>query len=197
MGFAYCQQPQDDAELPDVGASAAACRCGKDCNCYLHGCPCGHFGDSNKPCTCPAQAVQRYLARISGPLLDRIDLHVEVPAVRYKELADRRQGEPSAAIRQRVAAARDRQRARFAGVAGVYANAHMRPRDIREHCELDAGGDALLRTAISRLGFSARAYHRILKIARTIADLDGAPGIGTAHLSEAIQYRSLDRLMGS
>ena len=163
----------------------------------MNPCPCGHFGDSQKACTCAPQVVQRYLARISGPLLDRIDLHVEVPAVRYKELSDRRLGEPSSAIRERVSAARERQRARFAGMPGVYANAHMHPKEIREYCRLDEGSESLLRTAITRLGFSARAYHRILKIARTIADLDGAGDIGTAHVSEAIQYRSLDRLMGS
>ncbi len=163
----------------------------------MNPCPCGHFGDSQKACTCPPPAVQRYLARISGPLLDRIDLHVEVPAVRYKELSDGRLGEPSSAIRERVSAARERQRARFAHIPGVYANAHMRPKDIREHCRLDQGSESLLRTAITRLGFSARAYHRILKIARTIADLDRASDIGTAHISEAIQYRSLDRVMAA
>ncbi|MDQ3308709.1 MAG: YifB family Mg chelatase-like AAA ATPase, partial [Gemmatimonadota bacterium] len=163
----------------------------------MNPCPCGHFGDSQKACTCPPPAVQRYLARISGPLLDRIDLHVEVPAVRYKELSDGRLGEPSSAIRERVSAARERQRTRLAGIPGVYANAHMRPKEIREHCRLNEGSESLLRTAITRLGFSARAYHRILKIARTIADLDGAAEIGTAHISEAIQYRSLDRVMAA
>lgn len=158
-------------------------------------CPCGHFGDSQRKCSCAPQAVQRYLARISGPLLDRIDLHVEVPAVRYRELSDQRLGEPSETIRERVVRARERQRARFAGRAGVHANAHMRAREIREFCGIGEAGDALLRTAISRLGFSARAYHRILKIALTLADLDGAPEIGTSHVAEAVQYRSLDRLM--
>ena len=158
-------------------------------------CPCGHHGNPQKQCTCAPQAVQRYLARVSGPLLDRIDLHVEVPALRYAELADGRAGEPSEAIRERVARARERQRERFAGRADIHANAHMAARDIREFCRVGEGGDALLRTAITRLGLSARAYHRILKIARTIADLDGAGEIGTAHVSEAVQYRSLDRLL--
>lgn len=161
----------------------------------MNPCPCGHFGDAQKPCTCAPQAVQRYLARVSGPLLDRIDLHVEVPALRYDELSDRRAGESSAAIRERVTRARERQRERFSGRADIHANAHMAARDIREFCRVGEGGDALLRTAISRLGLSARAYHRILKIARTIADLDAAGEIGTAHVSEAIQYRSLDRLL--
>jgi len=159
----------------------------------MNPCPCGHFGDTQRRCTCAPQAVQRYLGRVSGPLLDRIDLHVEVPAVRYRDLADKRAGEPSEAIRERVARAREIQRARFAERADAHANAHMGARDLREHCAIGDGGDALLRTAITRLGLSARAYHRVLKIARTIADLDGAATITTTHVSEAIQYRSLDR----
>jgi magnesium chelatase family protein len=139
--------------------------------------------------------VQRYLSRVSGPLLDRIDLHVEVPAVRYRELSDSRTAEGSDAVRSRVADARCRQRARFGGRKGLYANAHMKPRDLREHCRVSQGSDSLLKTAITRLGFSARAYHRVLKIARTIADLEGVAEIGTAHVAEAIQYRSLDRLI--
>ncbi|HEV7586605.1 MAG TPA: YifB family Mg chelatase-like AAA ATPase [Longimicrobium sp.] len=159
----------------------------------MNPCPCGHHGDSQRRCTCAPQAVQRYLGRVSGPLLDRIDLHVEVPAVRYRDLADKRTGEPSESIRGRVARAREVQRARFGNRAEVHANAHMTARDLREHCAIGEGGDALLRTAITRLGLSARAYHRVLKIARTIADLDGGADITTAHVSEAIQYRSLDR----
>jgi magnesium chelatase family protein len=159
----------------------------------MNPCPCGHHGDSQRRCTCAPQAVQRYLGRVSGPLLDRIDLHVEVPAVRYRDLADKRAGEPSDSIRGRVTRAREVQRARFGNRAEVHANAHMTARDLREHCAIGEGGDALLRTAITRLGLSARAYHRVLKIARTIADLDGGGDITTAHVSEAIQYRSLDR----
>ncbi len=159
----------------------------------MNPCPCGHHGDSQRRCTCSAQAVQRYMARVSGPLLDRIDLHVEVPAVRYRDLADGRAGEPSAAIRERVARARQVQAERFAKRSEVHANAHMAPRDLRQFCRIGDAGDALLRTAIARLGLSARAYHRVLKIARTIADLEGVAEIGTAHVAEAIQYRSLDR----
>jgi len=159
----------------------------------MNPCPCGHHGDSQRRCTCAPQAVQRYLGRVPGPLFDRIDLHVEVPAVRYRDLADRRAGEPSESIRGRVIRARELQRTRFAGRADVTANAQMSVRDVREHCPIGEGGDALLRTAITRLGLSARAYHRVLKIARTIADLDGGGSITTAHVSEAIQYRSLDR----
>ena len=159
----------------------------------MNPCPCGHHGDAAHRCSCAPQAVQRYMARVSGPLLDRIDLHVEVPAVRYKDLTDGRAGEPSAAIRERVRRAREVQLERFARRPEVHANAHMTPRDLRQFCRIGEAGDALLRTAISKLGLSARAYHRVLKIARTIADLEGAAEIGTAHMSEAIQYRSLDR----
>jgi magnesium chelatase family protein len=160
----------------------------------MNPCPCGHHGSGGqKRCTCSPLHVQRYLARVSGPLLDRIDLHVEVPAVQYRELADRRPGESSAAIRERVAQASAIQSARFERRPEIHANAHMAARDLREFCRIGEGSDALLRTAITRLGLSARAYHRVLKIARTIADLAGAAEIGTAHVSEAIQYRTLDR----
>jgi magnesium chelatase family protein len=160
----------------------------------MNPCPCGHYGDAQRACSCPPLVVQRYLARVSGPLLDRIDLHVEVPAVQYRDLRDQREGEPSAAIRERVVRARERQRARFADAIGIFANAHMRPRELREYCRVGEAADALLRTAINRLGLSARAYHRVLKIARTIADLGGSGDIETPHVAEAIQYRSLDRL---
>jgi magnesium chelatase family protein len=161
----------------------------------MNPCPCGHYGDSQRQCSCSPQVVQRYLSRVSGPLLDRIDLHVEVPAVRYRDLSDQRTGEPSAAIRDRVRRARELQRDRFASRHDIHANAHMTARDLRQFCRVGEGGDALLRTAITRLGLSARAYHRVLKIARTIADLEGAAEISTAHVSEAIQYRSLDRVL--
>ncbi len=137
--------------------------------------------------------MQRYLARVSGPLLDRIDIHLEVPAVHYQALAEQGGGEASEAIRERVDQARLVQRERFARRPGIYANAHMAPRDIRTFCRVSDGADALLRTAITRLGLSARGYHRVLKIARTIADLDEAGELEPKHVSEAIQYRSLDR----
>jgi magnesium chelatase family protein len=159
----------------------------------MNPCPCGHHGDMQHRCTCSPQSVQRYMARVSGPLLDRIDLHVEVPAVRYKDMVDGRAGEPSEAIRERVRRARQIQLERFANRPEVHANAHMTPRDLRQYCRIGEAGDALLRTAIAKLGLSARAYHRVLKIARTVADLERAAEIGTAHVSEAIQYRSLDR----
>ncbi len=133
------------------------------------------------------------MARISGPLLDRIDLHIEVPAVKYKELASKELGESSERIRARVIQAREIQSKRFEGKKGVYANADMESKAIREFCRLDDAGEELLKMAITKIGLSARAYDRILKVARTIADLAGAEKISSDHISEAIQYRSLDR----
>jgi len=159
-------------------------------------CPCGYWGDPGRSCTCGVTGVERYLSRISGPLLDRIDLHVEVPAVPARDLSTERSGEPSAVIRARVNRAREVQLERFAGRPGIYANAHMTARDLRAFCRVSDGADALLKNAIIRLRLSARAYHRILKIARTIADLSGSASIEPAHVSEAVQYRSLDRPVG-
>ncbi|HET9385024.1 MAG TPA: YifB family Mg chelatase-like AAA ATPase [Gemmatimonadales bacterium] len=159
----------------------------------MNPCPCGWFGDPQHTCACGILVVQRYLARVSGPLLDRIDIHLEVPAVKYKALVGEGGGESSDAMRERVDRARSVQRERFAGRPGIHANAHMAPRDIRAHCRVSESADALLKTAITRLGLSARAYHRILKIARTIADLSGAAALEPHHVREAIQYRSLDR----
>jgi magnesium chelatase family protein len=159
----------------------------------MNPCPCGYHGDSQRRCTCGPIAVQKYLGRVSGPLLDRIDLHVEVPAVRYRDLTDARAGEPSEAIRARVSAARELQRVRYEDRPEIHANAHIGPRELGLFCRIGDGSEALLRTAISRLGLSARAYHRVLKIARTIADLEGGGDITTAHVGEAIQYRTLDR----
>jgi len=155
----------------------------------MNPCPCGYFGDPVKECTCSMSVISRYQKRISGPLLDRIDIHVDVPRVEYEKLSDDRLGEPSAAIRARVEAARQRQRQRFAASARLLSNADMGPAEVREHCPLDDAGKGLLRAAMQQLHLSARAYHRILKLARTIADLAGADRIETAHLAEAIQYR--------
>jgi magnesium chelatase family protein len=162
----------------------------------MNPCPCGYAGAVVRTCRCPPLVVERYRSKISGPLLDRIDLHLEVPAVPYRELSSDRSGEPSATIRERVDRARLRQRERFASNARVFANAHMTPRDLKRHCRLDADADALLRSAITRLKLSARAYHRVFKIARTIADLVESTTISAAHVSEAVQYRSLDRMRG-
>ena len=160
----------------------------------MNPCPCGHSGDATRPCSCSIQQIQRYRGRISGPILDRIDLHLDVPAVRYEDLHSTRPVESSAVVRARVIEARKRQLDRFSGEA-VYANALMKPRHIKKFCRLDASGQGLLEGAMQRLGLSARAYHRILKVARTIADLDARESIESQHLLEAIQYRTLDRKM--
>jgi len=154
----------------------------------LNPCPCGYWGDPTHECTCSPATVTRYQKRISGPLLDRIDIHVEVPRVAYEKLTEQRLGEPSEAVRARVEAARERQRQRFAGT-DIACNAHMRPADVRKYCKFDEAGNALIRTAMAQLQLSARAFHRVLKLARTIADLAGSDPILPAHLAEAIQYR--------
>jgi magnesium chelatase family protein len=159
----------------------------------MNPCPCGYLGDPAHRCSCNALLIERYRSRISGPLLDRIDIHLEVPAVAYADLLGDQAGESSAHIRNRVERARAVQRERFRSIHGVYANAHMGPRDLRRFCRLSPPVESILRQAVERLGLSARAYHRVLKIARTIADLAGAAELGAAHVSEAIQYRSLDR----
>jgi magnesium chelatase family protein len=159
----------------------------------MNPCPCGYAGDAVHACRCDRLVVERYFSRVSGPLLDRIDIHLSVPPVPCVELTGERAEEASSSIRARVEAARGRQRARFQAQPGLFANAHMAARDIRRHCRLSAAVEELLRKAINRLGLSARAYHRILKVARTIGDLDGADELSVAHVSEAIQYRSLDR----
>ncbi len=158
----------------------------------MNPCPCGYFGSGERECTCSAAAVEKYRARISGPLLDRIDIHIDVPSVRVRDLTGAAPAESSAAVRSRVVAARGIQGARFEGTR-TRVNGRMTLRQIREACALDAAGQALIERAIARLGLSARAYARILKVARTIADLEGAPRINVPHLAEAIGYRSLDR----
>jgi magnesium chelatase family protein len=159
----------------------------------MNPCPCGFFGDATRECHCSPPQIQRYVSKISGPLLDRIDIHIEVPAVKYKELRGDKEIESSASVRERVLRARQIQAARYQGEKNLYANAQMPPKLIRKHCAISADGEKLLETAIQRLGLSARAHDRILKVSRTIADLEGAPTIAPNHLSEAIQYRTLDR----
>ncbi len=156
-------------------------------------CPCGFFGDPSGRCHCSPAEIQRYVSKISGPLLDRIDIHIEVPAVKFKELSTPDGAEPSSKIRERVIAARKIQTERFAKEKKVFANAHMQTRHLKKYCQITSTGQELLRAAMSRLGLSARAYDRILKVARTIADLEGGSDIKESHLSEAIQYRTLDR----
>jgi magnesium chelatase family protein len=173
----------------------------------MNPCPCGYYGDPLKPCTCSPGMVTKYQKRISGPLLDRIDIHIEVPRVEFEKLSDQRLGEPSAVIQARVEAARQIQRDRFAvgakhsAVSGRSSsisdaspqpptcNADMRPAEVRQFCPLDDTGRALMKTAMNQLQLSARGYHRILKLARTIADLAGAEQIAPVHLAEALQYR--------
>jgi magnesium chelatase family protein len=172
----------------------------------MNPCPCGYYGDSQKPCTCAPSTVTKYQKRISGPLLDRIDIHIEVPRVEYEKLSSERLGESSGDIRRRVETARQRQRERFdsaavrryAGVRRasevaspqeVMCNADMRVAEIRKFCKLDERGESLIRAAMSQLNLSARGYHRVLKLARTIADLAGSEGIQSVHLAEALQYR--------
>ena len=161
--------------------------------CAMNPCPCGNYGNPNQECTCNINQIQKYVGKISGPLLDRIDIHVEVPAVKYNELASKREGETSEQIRRRVIEAREVQSKRFKDMPGMYSNADMQSNDIKQFCRIDTTGAELLKMAMDKLGLSARAYDRILKVSRTIADLAGSESIRPEHLSEAIQYRSLDR----
>jgi magnesium chelatase family protein len=157
----------------------------------MNPCPCGYYGDAVKACTCAPSTVTKYQKRISGPLLDRIDIHVEVPRVDYQKLRDDRLGEASAVIRARVEAARQRQRERFRGdgIIDPMTNADMRVAEVRKFCKLDEAGESLVRAAMGQMNLSARGYHRVLKLARTIADLAGADRIEATHLAEALQYR--------
>jgi magnesium chelatase family protein len=159
----------------------------------MNPCPCGHLGDHVRECTCNQGQIQRYMSRLSGPLLDRIDLHLEVPAVKYKEIIGDRTGETSATIKERVVHARAIQRTRFARRRNCHCNSQMGSKDIHTHCRLDNASRQLLQDAVERLGLSARAYDRILKMARTIADLDGEESLSSRHIAEAVQYRRLDR----
>jgi magnesium chelatase family protein len=159
----------------------------------MNPCPCGYFTHPDKECVCTARQIQQYMARVSGPLLDRIDLHIEVTPVSYDELSNRIPGEPSERVRERVVLARDRQLRRFAEMPGFYCNAQMDAQHVQELCQLDRPGATLLRAAMERLKLSARAYDRILKVSRTIADLADSDSIRPEHVAEAIQYRNLDR----
>ncbi|HWD90278.1 MAG TPA: YifB family Mg chelatase-like AAA ATPase [Mucilaginibacter sp.] len=159
----------------------------------MNPCPCGYYNHPEKECTCPTGAVQKYLAKISGPLLDRIDLHVEVTPVNFTELSSERLAEKSELIRERVMLARERQTERFGNKPDLHANAQMSPQMVRDICKINAAGQTLLKKAMEKLGLSARAYDRILKVSRTIADLAGSDEIKLEHLAEAIHFRSLDR----
>jgi magnesium chelatase family protein len=159
----------------------------------MNPCPCGFYNHPEKECSCPPGAVQKYLNKVSGPLLDRIDLHVEVTPVSFSELSNAKPGEPSKQIRARVMKAREIQALRYKEHNGIYCNAQMNSKLLKEICVIDAAGQALLKNAMNKLNLSARAYDRILKVSRTVADLSGYEQILPEHVAEAIQYRSLDR----
>jgi magnesium chelatase family protein len=159
----------------------------------MNPCPCGYYNHPEKECLCSPGMVQKYLNRISGPLLDRIDIHLEVVPVPFNKLAESMPSESSAAIRERVTRARQIQAERFHDQRGIHCNAQMNSKLLRKYCVIDSTGQQMLKNAMEKLGLSARAYDRILKVSRTIADLDGSDQIKPAHLAEAIQYRSLDR----
>jgi magnesium chelatase family protein len=156
-------------------------------------CPCGYFGDTRHQCTCTPGQIHRYRHRVSGPLLDRIDIHIEVPSVPYKELSKDHSGERSEDIRKRVVEAREIQLERFKNDKRIYSNGQMKARHIKRNCSLKPDAQALLDSAMQKLSLSARAYTRILKVSRTIADLEASEDIQSHHISEAIQYRTLDR----
>ncbi len=158
----------------------------------MNPCPCGYYGDSTRECSCPPYKIKSYLSRISGPLLDRIDIHIEVPALKYDELAQKKEAEKSGAIRERVMRAREVQNERYKG-RKIYCNSGMTQKDLKKYCALDPASESILKRAIETLSLSARAYNRILKVSRTIADLNGKENIGVEHIAEAVQYRSLDR----
>ncbi|MGK7346701.1 MAG: YifB family Mg chelatase-like AAA ATPase [Candidatus Nitrospinota bacterium M3_3B_026] len=158
----------------------------------MNPCPCGYYTDPEKECLCTGLMIRKYKSRISGPLMDRIDIHIEAPAVKYQEMMSGAEGEPSAAIRERVNAARRRQAERLAG-EGIYSNASMTSKMVKKHVPLDSASKAILKAAVERLKLSARAHEKILKVSRTIADLAGEPSVRPEHVAEAVQYRSLDR----
>jgi magnesium chelatase family protein len=156
------------------------------------GCPCGYFTDPHKPCKCLAPQIDKYLSRISGPLIDRIDIHIEVPPVPFRELRSSREGSDSATMRDQVIRVREIQRHRY-GETSTTLNGRMSPRQLRKHCPIDEAGERLLKQALVELGLSARAHDKILRVARTIADLAGEERIRPDHITEAIMYRRLDR----
>ena len=187
------RQPMEDGRVTIARASSTLTYpCSMMVVAAMNPCPCGYYGHPTRRCTCSPAQVSRYLSRVSGPLLDRLDLHIDVQPVEFDQLTGKPQGEPSAVIRKRVEAARLRQQERFAGT-GISSNAAIPPAMLQQFCPMEEPAVALLRGAFERLNLSARAYDRIVKIARTIADLDGKEMLSAEHLAEAIQYRSLDR----
>lgn len=187
------RQPLEDGEVTITRAGGTVTYpCSVMLVASMNPCPCGYYGDSGRECSCSQTQIMKYMSKISGPLLDRIDLHIEVPAVKYDELESKEQGESSAEIKTRVNAARRIQLDRY-GARGVYSNSQLTPELMQKHCSLDAETSELLRSAYETLGLSARAHNRILKVARTIADLAGEENIKLEHVAEAIQYRALDK----
>jgi magnesium chelatase family protein len=155
----------------------------------MNPCPCGYLGDPMRECRCQASAIQRYQKRISGPLLDRIDIHIEVPRVEYEKLAEKRGGESSATVRERVTAARRVQEQRYVG-SGLHTNADMGPKELSRYVVLDESAEGMMKAAVKQLQLSARGYHRVLKLSRTIADIGGEERVQVQHIAEALQYRS-------
>ena len=187
------RQPIEDGKITIARVAATfSYPCSVMLVCAMNPCPCGFYGHPTRKCTCPPGAPQRYLSRVSGPLLDRLDIHIEVPPVDFDELSTGEKAEPSAAIQARVNRARERQLARLKGT-GITCNAKMDAALTREFCTPTPAAATLLKNAFEKLGLSARAYDKILRVARTIADLDGAEQVDVPHVAEAIQYRSLDR----
>ena len=187
------RQPLEDGEVTIARAQAAfTYPAGFMLVAAMNPCPCGFFNDHLRQCSCTPQIIARYLQRISGPLIDRIDIHVEVPRLKQDELMRKTPGEPSASIRDRVRRAREIQNARYAN-SRIFCNAQMSTRHMKNWCRLSEDAEAMLKQAIEHLRLSARAYDRILRVSRTIADLSGEENISIAHIAEAVQYRSLDR----
>jgi len=188
------RQPLEDGQVTIARAAASVTYpCRFMLVAAMNPCPCGYQTDPQRECRCTPTQMARYRNKISGPLLDRIDIHVEVPAIRYEQLARLEKGESSSAIRKRVVRARTIQQKRFAGRPGVHCNANMHSKDLRQFCVLEPDAEQILKTAMTDLNFSARAYDRILKVSRTIADMDESDSIKACHISEAVQYRVLDR----
>lgn len=189
------RQPLEDGQVT-ISRACASLQFPAKCMvaAAMNPCPCGHRGDPRKACICTPLQVAQYLSRLSGPLMDRLDIQIHVPALAFDELAAPPKSETSEAVRQRVNAARKVQQERLKSAeSGLHCNAQMGPREIQAHCVVDAAGQGLLKLAVDRLGLSARGFDRLLKVARTIADLEGSEGIKSKHLAEAVQYRSLDR----
>ena len=187
------RQPMEDGVINITRvAGTVSYACSFMLVCAMNPCPCGFYGHPTKDCTCSHGAASRYLNRVSGPLLDRLDIHIEVPPVDYDDLSAKTKSESSAEIKKRVDAARQIQRERFKGTATT-CNAKMTPAQTREFCVVTDKANELLKNAFDRLGLSARAYDKILRVARTVADLDGSEKIDVQHISRAIQFRSLDR----